>query len=59
MKKIFTFCFVALTTAMMAQTPVAVTFNVDMTGLTVSPNGVHLAGNFNDVNGDGYIIIPD
>ncbi len=53
MKKIFTFCFVALTTAMMAQTPVAVTFNVDMTGLTVSPNGVHLAGNFNDVNGDG------
>ena len=53
MKKIFTFCFVALTTAMMAQTPVAVTFNVDMTGLTVSPNGVHLAGNFNDVNIDG------
>ncbi len=32
---------------------VAVTFNVDMTGQTVSPNGVHIAGNFNDVNYDG------
>lgn len=52
MKKIFTFCFVALT-AMMAQAQVAVTFNVDMTGLTVDPNGVHIAGNFNDVNYDG------
>jgi hypothetical protein len=52
MKKIFTFCFVALS-AMMAQAQVAVTFNVDMTGQTVSANGVHLAGNFNDVNNDG------
>jgi len=51
MKKIFTFCFVALT-AMMAQA-VDVTFNVDMTGQTVSANGVHMAGNFNDVNYDG------
>ncbi len=32
---------------------VAVTFNVNMTGQTVSPNGVHVAGNFNDVNYDG------
>ena len=53
MKKIFTFCFVALTTAMMAQTPVAVTFNVDMNDQTVSANGVHIAGNFEDVNYDG------
>ena len=52
MKKIFTFCFVALS-AMMAQAQVAVTFNVDMTGSTVDVNGVHMAGNFNDVNYDG------
>ena len=52
MKKIFTFCFVALS-AMMAQAQVAVTFNVDMTGQTVDANGVHIAGNFNDVNYDG------
>jgi hypothetical protein len=52
MKKIFTFCFVALS-AMMAQAQVAVTFNVDMTGTAVNANGVHMAGNFNDVNYDG------
>jgi hypothetical protein len=52
MKKIFTFCFLALS-AMMAQAQVAVTFNVDMTGSTVDANGVHMAGNFNDVNYDG------
>ncbi len=52
MKKIFTFCFVALS-AIMAQAQVAVTFNVDMTGQTVDANGVHMAGNFNDVNYDG------
>jgi len=52
MKKIFTFCFVALS-AMLAQAQVAVTFNVDMNGQTVSANGVHIAGNFNDVNYDG------
>lgn len=52
MKKIFTFCFVALS-AMMAQAQVAVTFNVDMTGTAVDANGVHIAGNFNDVNYDG------
>lgn len=37
----------------MAQAQVAVTFNVDMTGQTVDANGVHMAGNFNDVNYDG------
>jgi hypothetical protein len=52
MKKIFTFCFAALS-AMMAQAQVAVTFNVDMTGSMVDANGVHMAGNFNDVNYDG------
>lgn len=52
MKKIFTFCFVALS-AMLAQAQVAVTFNVDMTGQTVSANGVHIAGNFEDVTNDG------
>ena len=52
MKKIFTFCFVALS-AMMAQAQVAVTFNVDMTSTAVDANGVHMAGNFNDVNYDG------
>jgi hypothetical protein len=52
MKKIFTFCFVALS-AMLAQAQVAVTFNVDMTGQTVNANGVHMAGNFGDVNYDG------
>ena len=52
MKKIFTLCFVALS-AMMAQAQVAVTFNVDMTGTAVDANGVHMAGNFNDVNYDG------
>ena len=52
MKKIFTFCFVALS-AIMAQAQVAVTFNVDMTGSMVDANGVHMAGNFNDVNYDG------
>ena len=38
---------------MMAQAQVAVTFNVDMTGSTVDANGVHMAGNFNDVDYDG------
>jgi hypothetical protein len=32
---------------------VAVTFSVDMTGQTVSPNGVHLAGAFNDPDEGG------
>jgi len=37
---------------------VDVTFNVDMTGQTVSANGVHMAGNFNDVNYDGTVENP-
>ena len=57
MKKIFTFCFVALS-AIMAQAQVAVTFNVDMTGQTISANGVHIAGNFNDVTYDGSVENP-
>lgn len=34
---------------------VQVTFQVDMSSQIVSPNGVHLAGSFTDVNGDGII----
>lgn len=34
---------------------VQVTFHVDMSGQIVSSNGVHLAGSFSDVNGDGVI----
>ncbi len=34
---------------------VQVTFQVDMASQIVSPNGVHLAGSFSDVNGDGVI----
>ncbi len=34
---------------------VQVTFQVDMSGQIVSSNGVHLAGSFSDVNGDGVI----
>jgi hypothetical protein len=52
MKKFYLFALsAALCTSAIAQ--VNVTFEVDMNGTTVSPNGVHLAGNFNDPNGDG------
>ena len=34
---------------------IQVTFQVDMSGQIVSPSGVHLAGSFTDVNGDGVI----
>lgn len=52
MKKIyFSILGMALGFGMTAQTPV--TFSVDMTGQTVSPNGVHLAGNFNDPDEGG------
>ena len=44
MKKLFTLLFVLPMIASMAQT--AVTFNVNMQGLDVSPNGIHVAGNF-------------
>ncbi|MFM9985273.1 MAG: T9SS type A sorting domain-containing protein [Flavobacteriales bacterium] len=38
---------------------VNVTFNVDMTNVTVSPNGVHVAGNFNDPDQDGTVYPVD
>jgi hypothetical protein len=44
MKSILSFLGVLLSIAMGAQ--VAVTFQVDMTGQTISPNGVHVAGAF-------------
>ncbi|MFN5319173.1 MAG: T9SS type A sorting domain-containing protein [Bacteroidia bacterium] len=44
MKKIFTLLLVLPMVASMAQT--AVTFSVNMQGLDVSPNGIHVAGNF-------------
>lgn len=34
---------------------VQVTFQVDMSGQMVGSNGVHLAGSFSDVNGDGVL----
>lgn len=45
-----------LSIASMAQT--SVTFNVDMSQQTVSPNGVHVAGNFGDTNYDGTFENP-
>jgi hypothetical protein len=52
MKKFYLFALsAALCSSAIAQ--VNVTFEVDMNGTTVSPNGVHLAGNFNDPNYDG------
>lgn len=45
MKKLFTFVFTALAVSLFAQ--VQVTFQVDMTGQTVSPDGVHIAGSLN------------
>jgi hypothetical protein len=52
MKKFYLF---ALTAALFssAVAQVNVTFEVDMNGNTVSPDGVHVAGSFNDPNGDG------
>ena len=45
MKKIFTLVFATMTLSIIAQ--VQVTFQVDMTGLTVSSDGVHIAGSLN------------
>jgi hypothetical protein len=57
MKKFYLFALsAALCTSAIAQ--VNVTFEVDMNGTTVSPNGVHLAGNFNDPNGDAVADNP-
>lgn len=47
MKKIY-FSILGMVAGLGLSAQVAVTFSVDMTGQTVSPNGVHLAGNFND-----------
>jgi len=57
MKKIYSCCLLMLTSVFTwAQFPV--TFSVDMNGQTVSPNGVHIAGNFQDVDYDGTFENP-
>lgn len=53
-KKMGLVCLMVLGLSFMTNA-VQVTFQVDMSGQTVSPNGVHLAGSFSDVNGDGVI----
>lgn len=58
MKKIYTMLFAMLALgALNAQ--VMVTLNVDMMNETVDPNGVHIAGNFNDIDYDGNAENPD
>lgn len=44
---------VALAAGIVAQAQTAVTLNVDMNNVTASPLGVHVAGNFEDINYDG------
>lgn len=47
MKKVYSL-FLALCAGTALSAQVSVSFTVDMTGITVDPAGVHLAGNFND-----------
>jgi len=47
--------FIALFVTLTQSFAYEVTFQVDMSNQTVSPNGVHLAGSFSDPNGDGII----
>lgn len=57
MKKIYSL-FIAGLLGLGANAQVPVTFNVDMSGQTVSENGVHIAGNFQDVDYDGTLENP-
>lgn len=52
MKKVYSM-FLALLAGAGLSAQVDVTFTVDMTGQTVDPTGVHLAGNFNDPDEGG------
>jgi len=54
MKKIY-FSILGMAVGLGLNAQVAVTFSVDMTGQAVSPNGVHLAGAFNDPDQDGTL----
>lgn len=54
MKKVYSLLFATLFGAA-AHAQVDVTINVDMNGQTVSDNGVHIAGNFSDYNGDNVV----
>ncbi|MBL7941599.1 MAG: hypothetical protein JNM00_02475, partial [Flavobacteriales bacterium] len=58
MKKVYTLLFAALTVTWLGA-QVDVTFEVDMTGQVVSADGVHIAGNFQDVNYDEILENPD
>ena len=55
MRKIY-LSMIALAAGLVAQAQTSVTFNVDMNSVTVSPLGVHIAGNFEDPNYDGSIV---
>ena len=52
MKK-FYLTMMCLSLAVWSSAQVNVTFEVDLNGAAPSDNGVHIAGNFNDVNYDG------
>jgi hypothetical protein len=52
MRKIY-LSMLALAAGLVAQAQTDVTFNVDMNNVTVSPMGVHIAGNLEDINYDG------
>lgn len=58
MKKIY-FSILGMAVGFGLNAQVAVTFSVDMTGQTVSPNGVHLAGAFNDPDQDETVFPAD
>lgn len=58
MKKVYALCF-ALIAGLGLRAQVNVTFEVNMTGQTVSPNGLHIAGNFNDPDYDGSVYPAD
>lgn len=51
-------CFSSCYPCNAASTPVNVTFQVDMTDLTISPNGVHIAGDFQDWNPSTTELLP-
>ncbi|MFK7934610.1 MAG: T9SS type A sorting domain-containing protein [Saprospiraceae bacterium] len=54
MKKVFTLLFVAITISVFAQ--VQVTFQVDMSGQSVSADGVHIAGSLNGWSTDANML---
>ena len=55
MKQRFWWWSIFLMNSVLPLQAVQVTFQVDMTGQVVSVEGVHIAGGFSDVNGDGVM----